>query len=90
MTLVETSNPPALPTLFDPYEEISRRARPSWNKALIAGYAVILVFFGGFGGFAAFAPLPSAVRSNAASAAMSSNSGVRIYVSPMPGAVSRP
>ena len=61
MTLVETSNPPALPTLFDPYEEISRRARPSWNKALIAGYAVILVFFGGFGGFAAFAPLHSAV-----------------------------
>ncbi|MEQ8814136.1 MAG: HlyD family type I secretion periplasmic adaptor subunit [Thalassobaculum sp.] len=61
MTLVETSRPSSLPTLFDPYEEISRQARPSWNKALIAGYAVILIFFGGFGGFAAFAPLHSAV-----------------------------
>lgn len=67
MTLVEREAPglPALPTTFDPYEEIARKARPHWRKATIAGYAVILVFFGGFGSFAAMAPLHSAVMAPA-------------------------
>jgi len=61
MTLVETPQHSGRPTVFDPYEEISRNAKPRWNKVLTAGYVVILVFFGGFGGFAAFAPLHSAI-----------------------------
>lgn len=64
MTLVEqegVSRTPMLPTFFDPYEEIARRARPHWNKAILVGYGVVALFFGGFGGFAAFAPLHSAV-----------------------------
>lgn len=63
MTLVERESPgvPSLPRVFDPYEEISRKARPHWRKAVVAGYVVILVFFGGFGSFAALAPLHSAV-----------------------------
>lgn len=63
MTLVERDNAqlPGLPTVFDPYEEISRKAKPRWSKAVMVGYLIILVFFGGFGGFSAFAPLHSAV-----------------------------
>lgn len=67
MTLVERESPglPSLPRTFDPYEEISRKARPHWRGAVIVGYAVIFAFFGGFGGFAAFAPLHSAVMAAA-------------------------
>lgn len=61
MTLVESPAGPALPTVFDPYEEISRKARPRWRSGLTGGYFLILLFFGGFGGFAAFAQLDSAV-----------------------------
>lgn len=68
MTLVERDTPPppaVLPKLFDPYEEIARRARPHWRTVSLFGYAVIILFFGGFGGFAAFAPLHSAVMATA-------------------------
>ncbi len=67
MTLVERDAPslPALPKNFDPYEEIAKKARPHWNRAVTMGYLVILGFFGGFGGFAAFAPLQSAVMASA-------------------------
>ncbi len=63
MTLVERESQglPALPTIFDPYEEIARKAKPRWSKAVTAGYLIMLLFFGGFGGFAALAPLHSAV-----------------------------
>lgn len=67
MTLVEHAGAgvPALPTRFDPYEEISRKAKPFWGKAMVGGYFTILAFFGGFGGFAAFAPLHSAIMAPA-------------------------
>jgi len=63
MTLVERDNTrlPGLPTVFDPYEEISRKAKPRWGKGVLTGYLIIAVFFGGFGSFSAFAPLHSAV-----------------------------
>lgn len=63
MTLVEREQPrnPSFPLIFDPYEEISRRARPHWSRPLTIGYMTVLIFFGGFGGFAALAPLHSAV-----------------------------
>lgn len=60
MSLVET-NKPVSKSVLDPYETISRTAKPRWRSAEIIGYAIILAFFGGFGGFAAFAPLASAV-----------------------------
>lgn len=63
MSLVERDLPgvPVTGLKFDPYQAISRQARPQWNKAVTAGYLVVLAFFGGFGGFAAFAPLQSSV-----------------------------
>lgn len=63
MTLVERESP-QFPRVFDPYEEISRKARPHWRKAVAAGYLVLLLFFGGFGTFAALAPLHSAVMAS--------------------------
>ncbi|NQW10019.1 MAG: HlyD family type I secretion periplasmic adaptor subunit [Alphaproteobacteria bacterium] len=60
MSLVETTEPTS-GTLFDPYEAITQTAKPGWRRSQIAGYLVILGFFGGFGGFAAFAPLKSSV-----------------------------
>lgn len=67
MTLVERGSAglPAVSTLFDPYEEIAKKARPKWTGAMSAGYLVMLVFFGGFGGFAALAPLQSAIMAPA-------------------------
>lgn len=63
MTLVERGDPrsPGLPTVFDPYEEITLKAKPLWARPMSVGYLIIAVFFGGFGGFAAFAPLHSAI-----------------------------
>jgi hypothetical protein len=53
MTLVERDNAqlPGLPTVFDPYEEISRKAKPRWSKAVMVGYLIILVSSAGSAGF---------------------------------------
>ena len=45
--------PTTLSRLFDPSEEIAKKARPHWGAALLIGHLVILVFFGRFGAFAA-------------------------------------
>ncbi|EDP63527.1 RsaA secretion system, membrane protein RsaE [alpha proteobacterium BAL199] len=63
MSIVEQqpASTPALVNIFDPYQEISKNARPHWASSITIGYLIVLVFFGGFGGFAAFAPLQSSV-----------------------------
>ena len=63
MSIVEREMPgvPSTGTRFDPYQSITRQARPHWGKGVVVGYLIVLVFFGGFGGFAAFAPLQSSV-----------------------------
>jgi HlyD family type I secretion membrane fusion protein len=43
------------------YQEVVDNARPTWYRASLYGYLLILVFFGGFGSWAALAPLASAV-----------------------------
>lgn len=57
--------PPAgLPFVFDPFEEMTRRAMPSWARPTAIGYLLVLAFFGGVGGIAALIPLHSAVMAN--------------------------
>src|SRR6266852_920206 len=52
---------PVAPVLKPPHAEPEKRASDDANRYILAGLAIVAVFFGGFGTWAVTAPLNSAV-----------------------------